>query len=137
MNIGKKGLIIIVAFFLIVAVVLSIDLTRNALFNGLGLVSVTLQTWVVGAYTTITTNVIYLQWHILIVGLTFSTLTAVLLIAYYHGKLNKITTALGKTAPTTPGFQNTLTSTIPMQSTPVQTVAPAPPKEEKKADTGT
>jgi hypothetical protein len=136
LNIGKKGLIAIVLFFLIIAVVLSFDLTRNALFNGLGMVSVTLQNFAVGTYTAITTNMLYLQWHILIHACFWISMTSIVLVMYYHGKLNKLSALVGKAAPTTPGYQNTLTSTIPMQQAPVQKVAvPAQPEVKKDGST--
>lgn len=134
MNIGKKGLIAIIAFFMIIAVVLSFDLTRNALFNGLGMVSVTLQNFAVGTYTAITTNTLYLQWHILIQACFWISMTSIVLVMYYHGKLNKISALVGKAAPTTPGYQNTLTSTIPMQQAPVQQVAVKPKAEVEKTE---
>ena len=134
MNIGKKGLIAIIIFFMLVAIVLSFDVTRNALFGGLGMVSVTLQQFAIGAYTGITTNTMYLYWHVLIQAAFWVTLTTVIVVSYYHGKLNKLSTLLGKTAPTTPGFQNTLTSTIPMQQAPVQQVAVKPKAEVEKTE---
>ena len=119
---------------MLVAVVLSFDLTRNALFNGLGMVSVTLQNLVVGAYTAVTTNTMYLQWHVPIQAAFWITMTSIVLIMYYHGRLNKLSALIGKTAPTQPGFQNTLTSTIPMQQAPVQQLQVKPKAEVEKSE---
>lgn len=134
MNIGKKGFIAILVFFVIIAVILSWDVTRNALFNGLGMFSVTLQEWVVGAYTGITTNSLYLQWHVLIQAAFWVTVTVIFARAYYTGKLNKLLRV--KTAASgSQGYQNSLSSTIPvnpaMQEAPVQKVATQPPEVKK------
>ena len=136
MNIGKKGLFFIIVCFLLLAVLLSYNVTRDAMFNGLGMFNVTLQSWVVGGYTAVTTNALYLQWHVLIQGVIWISLTTILVTLYYKGKLNKLSALVGKAAPTTPGYQNTLTSTIPMQQAPVQKVAvPAQPEVKKDGST--
>jgi hypothetical protein len=134
LNIGKKGLFFIIICFLLLAVLLSYDVTRDAMFNGLGMFSVTLQSWVVGGYTAVTTNALYLQWHVLIQGVIWISLTTILVTLYYKGKLNKLSALVGKAAPTTPGYQNTLTSTIPMQQAPVQQVAAKPKGEVEKSE---
>jgi len=122
LNIGKKGGIAIFLFFIVLAVVLGWDMSRNALFNGLGMLSVTLQTWVVGAYTAITTNAIWLQWQGLIAGVTFSILTAFILVSYYHGKFNKLKKVLGQTttAKTAKDFTPQTSPAIP-ESAPIKT----------------
>ena len=134
MNIGKKGLFFIVVCFLLLAVLLSYNVTRDAMFNGLGMFNVTLQSWVVGGYTAVTTNALYLQWHVLIQGVIWISLTTILVTLYYKGKLNKLKTLIGKTPTPQIGYQNTLTSTIPMQQAPVQQVAAKPKGEVEKSE---
>lgn len=123
---------------MILAVVLSIDVTRTALFDTVGGFSTSAQAWLINSYYTTTTHPIYVQYHILILGAFFIGVTLILVKLWNSGKLRKVQTAYQTPQPQ---WNQQPSTTIPVsptaQNTPTPQPTPPPPAPATKPESET